>query len=246
MAEALFMDDSYLAECEATVQSVRDGRRVLLDRTVFHPQGGGQPSDTGVIRRGCEEFHVLAVRKGGGDISHEVAQEGLRAGDRVVCVLDWGRRHSLMRMHTAAHVLAAVIHRELGVLITGNQLDTDRTRFDFDMEQFDREKFEEAVSRANSVLSEDIGLKVYSLPRDEAMKIPGVVKLAAALPPSISVLRIVEIPGVDVQADGGTHVKSLREVGRIQILKLENKGKSNRRVYFTLQTNDTESMDDSI
>jgi Ser-tRNA(Ala) deacylase AlaX len=126
------------------------------------------------------------------------------------------------------------MHSSLGVLISGNQLEEDKTRFDFTMPDFDREKFDSVVKKANEALSSGVELKVYSLPREEAMKIPGVVKLAAALPPSISVLRIVEIPGVDVQADGGTHVRSLKEVGHIEIMRLDNKGKDNRRIYFTL------------
>jgi misacylated tRNA(Ala) deacylase len=126
------------------------------------------------------------------------------------------------------------MNKELDVLITGNQLGTEKTRFDFSMEEFDREKFDEIVEKANDLLSQDLELKVYELPREEAMEIPGVVKLANALPPSIKVLRIVEIPGIDVQADGGTHVRNLNEVGKISILKLENKGKANRRIYFTL------------
>jgi Ser-tRNA(Ala) deacylase AlaX len=124
--------------------------------------------------------------------------------------------------------------KEMGVLISGNQLDTDKTRFDFTMAEFDRDAFEKVVQKTNEALSKDIELKIYTLPREEAMKIDGVVKLANALPPSISTLRIVEIPGIDIQADGGTHVKSLREVGEISILKLENKGKDNRRIYFSL------------
>jgi misacylated tRNA(Ala) deacylase len=234
MSEALYLEDSYLRECEATVQSVKEGKYVVLDRTVFYPRGGGQPNDTGKIVRGDEEFAVVFVGRSEGRISHEVDRPGLNEGDKVRCVLDWERRHRLMRMHTAAHVLSATMNKELGVLITGNQLGEDKTRFDFSMEEFDRGKFDGIVAKANDLLSQDLELRVYDLPREEAMKIPGVVKLANALPPSIKVLRMVEIPDIDVQADGGTHVKNLNEVGKIDILKLENKGKSNRRIYFTL------------
>ena len=234
MSEALYMEDSYLRECDASVQSVKEGKYIVLDRTVFYPKGGGQPNDTGRMMRGEEEFKVVFVGKFEGKVSHEVDRPGLNGGDRVKCILDWPRRYTIMRMHTAAHVLAATMHKELGVLITGNQLGEDKTRFDFNMEDFDREKFETIVKKANETLSQDLGLKIYTLPREKAMEIEGVVKLANALPPSIRELRIVEIPGIDVQADGGTHVRNLREVGQIEILKLENKGKSNRRVYFTL------------
>jgi Ser-tRNA(Ala) deacylase AlaX len=242
MTKALYLDDSYLRECDATVESV-NGREAVLDQTIFYPRGGGQPSDSGrLVTASGAEFRVLSVVKKEGKIVHELDREpggetgnpGLAPGSRVHCTLDWERRYALMRMHTAAHVLGAVMHRELGVLISGNQLETDKARFDFTLAEFDRSKFEELVKKANDELSKDVVLKVYSLPREEALKIPGVVKLAGALPPSISELRIVEIGDIDVQADGGTHVRNLREAGKIQILKLENKGKENRRIYFTL------------
>jgi Ser-tRNA(Ala) deacylase AlaX len=235
MGEALYLEDSYLQECDAAVVEAR-GKEIVLDRTVFYPRGGGQPSDTGRLLSGAgNEFRVVNVSKKDGKIIHELDRDAsLSPGERVKCALDWPRRYKLMRMHTAAHVLGATMYSELGVLITGNQLEEDKARFDFSLGSFDRAKFEEVVGKANVALSSGAELRIYSLPREEAMKIPGVVKLANALPPSITTLRIVEIPGIDVQADGGTHVKSLREVGRIEILKLENKGKDNRRIYFSL------------
>jgi misacylated tRNA(Ala) deacylase len=235
MTEALYLKDSYLKECEATVVEALAGG-VVLDRTIFYPRGGGQPSDTGKILYAGGELQVVNVVRKEGIVIHEL-EPGAQVppkGAAVRCVLDWDRRYALMRMHTAAHVLSAVMHRELGALITGNQLEPDKTRFDFNLAEFDRAKFDGAVAKANEALTTQAELKTYSLPREEAMKIPGVVKLAAALPPSISELRIVEIPGIDIQADGGTHVRQLSEVGRIEVIKLENKGKENRRVYFTL------------
>jgi len=236
MTTLLCLEDSYLRECEATVTAV-NGREIVLDRTVFYPRGGGQPSDAGkIVSASGQEFRVVNVMKKDGETVHELENEAhsINAGDPVRCILDWERRYAHMRMHTAAHVLAAVMHRELGALISGNQIEADKTRFDFTLAEFDRAKFDDAVRKANDALSRDIQLKIYVLPREEAMKIPGVVKLAAALPPSIAQLRIVEIGDVDVQADGGTHVRNLKEVGKIQIERLENKGKENRRIYFTL------------
>lgn len=235
MSKALYLEDSYLKECEAVVESI-DGKEVVLDRTIFYPRGGGQPTDMGsLISENGNKFKIVSVSRKQGKIVHEFETEpDLKSGEKVKCVLDWERRYKLMRMHTAAHLLSSVMHKELGVLITGNQLETDKTRFDFSMENFDREKFDEVVKKANELLQQDLELKIYSLPREEAMKIPGVVKLANVLPPSIKVLRIVEIPDIDTQADGGTHVRNLNEVGQIEILKLENKGKNNRRIYFTL------------
>ena len=225
-----------MKECESAVVAVRDGKYVTLDKTIFYPIGGGQPSDKGKIVRISDgkEFNVTFVKKENGEAVHELDAEGLAQGDKVRCVLDWERRHVLMRMHTAAHILASIFYKEGGAQITGNQIDVDKSRFDFSMENFDREKMETYVAKANGVFQQDIPVKIYSLPREEAFKIEGIVKLAGALPPSISVLRIVEIPNVDIQADGGTHVKSTKEIGTIEILRLDNKGKENKRIYFTL------------
>lgn len=233
MNGALYLEDSYLKECSATVLSANE-REVVLDQTVFYPRGGGQPSDSGKIIKDSTEFRVISVFKKDGKIVHDVDSPGLSEGDTVRCMIDWTRRYRLMRMHTAAHVLGATMHNELGVLISGNQLEEDKARFDFTMESFDRSTFEDIVAKANNAIEKGAEIKVYSMQREEAMKIPGIVKLAGALPPDIMILRIVEIPGVDIQADGGTHVKSLSEVGKITILRLDNKGKANRRIYFTL------------
>lgn len=235
MSKSIYLIDSYQKECEATVEAVKDDKYVILDTNLFYPKGGGQPWDTGKILLAEKEFMVVFVGKFDGKISHEVDKPGLKSGDKVKCILDWGRRNTLMRMHTAAHMLAATINKEMGALITGNQLNTDKTRFDFNLENFDREKFDEIVEKVNELLKQDLELKIYTLPREEAMKIEGIVKLAGALLPSIKELRIVEIPGIDIQADGGTHVKNINEIGQIEVLKLENKGKNNRRIYFTLR-----------
>ncbi|MEM7817728.1 MAG: alanyl-tRNA editing protein, partial [Candidatus Aenigmatarchaeota archaeon] len=168
-------------------------------------------------------------------ICHEVDREGLKADDVVCGKLDWERRYRLMRMHTTAHLLSALLYKRSGVLITGNQLGTDRSRMDFSLENFDRSMFAAICSEANELVSKGVPVKIYFLPRDEALKIEGVVKLAGALPPNIETLRIVEIVGVDMQADGGPHVANLKELGSIEIVKMENKGKANRRVYFTLR-----------
>lgn len=234
MSEILCLDDSYLRECDSTVESA-EGTEIVLDRTVFYPRGGGQPSDTGQLVAGDgREVNVISVMKKDGKIVHAVDSPIFKAGDKVKCVIDWERRYVLMRMHTAAHVLAGTMHSKLGAQITGNQLEVEKTRFDFNLNEFDREKFDRIVDEANGLLSQDVELKIYYMPREDAMKIPGMVKLAGALPPAVTRLRIVEIPGIDTQADGGTHVRNLKEVGKIQLIKLENKGKDNRRIYFTL------------
>jgi misacylated tRNA(Ala) deacylase len=234
MTEALFLIDSYLKEIQATVVSVKDGKYMILDRTIFYPKGGGQPHDTGKIIKDDTVYNVIYVGKFSGEISHEVDHPGLKAGDAVNCILDWERRYKLMRSHTAAHVFASLLNQGTGALITGNQLEEDHVRFDFSLENYDRAILEEYLAKANKLFATDIPVKWYELPREEALKIPGVVKMANAFPPDLPTLRIVEIVGVDKQADGGTHVRNLKEVGRIELVKTENKGKHNRRIYFKL------------
>jgi misacylated tRNA(Ala) deacylase len=234
MTRALYLEDSYLRECDATVASVKDGKYVVLNQTIFYPKGGGQPWDTGKIEKENGTYNVVYVGKFSGEISHEVDRTGLKEGDKVHCVLDWDRRYKLMRSHTAAHVFASLLCVGTGALVTGNQLEEDKIRFDFSLEKFDPEILKQYLDRANELFRKDVPVKWYELPREEALKIPGVVKMAEAFPPDIPRLRIVEVVGVDKQADGGTHVRNLKEVGQIKVLKTENKGKQNRRVYFTL------------
>jgi misacylated tRNA(Ala) deacylase len=234
LTEALYLEDSYLRECDATVVSVKNGKYVVLDRTIFYPKGGGQPWDTGKIIDGSNTFNVVYVGKFSGEISHEVDCPGLNELDKVHCILDWERRYKLMRSHTAAHVFASLLCTGTGALVTGNQLEEDKVRFDFSLENYDKEILKNYIDEANGLFRKDIPVKWYELPKEEALRIPGIIKMAEALPPNLPSLRIVEIVGVDKQADGGTHVRSLREVGQIELLKTENKGKNNRRVYFKL------------
>jgi len=235
---ALYMDDSYIREFEAKVVSVTKGGEdkffVVLDRTAFYPNSGGQPHDTGKIVKNGVEYPVVYVGKFSGKISHEVSKEGLKEGDVVKGIIDWERRYKLMRMHTAAHLISEIFHKETEALITGNQLGLEHSRIDFSLENFDREMMKEYFTKANEIVSKDLKVKTYFLPREEAMKIEDITKLANALPPDVKNLRIVEIGNFDMQADGGTHVRSTKEIGRIEFLKAENKGKNNRRVYFRL------------
>jgi misacylated tRNA(Ala) deacylase len=179
---------------------------------------------------------VLDTIKAGEDsIAHVLQTAGsLVVGNPVHGVLDWNRRHRIMRMHTSAHLLSAIFHKETGALITGNQIEPDKSRIDFSLDDFDREKMLVYCSQANEAIAKDPPVKTYFMKREEALKIPGITKLASVMPPDVKDLRIVEIEGYDLQADGGVHVKNLGEVRKIEPLKFENKGKSNRRMYFTI------------
>ena len=257
MTEPLFLSDSYATAFEAKVLSVRPGAPpaagpgLVLDRTLFYYTSGGQPCDKGKIRKkvnGAEESNGLGavvkeVKKADGEVVHylEAPVDGalqpplsFAPGDLVQGEIDWPRRHRLMRMHTAGLVLSALFFKK-GVMITGNQLDVEQSRFDFSMEEFDRALIDSVISEANLLGAQSHAIHISSLPREEALKLPGMVKLAGALPPSLTTLRIVEIEGIDTQADGGTHVRNTQEVGTIELVRVENKGAKNRRIYFTLK-----------
>ncbi len=231
MTRRLFWEDMYLAKFSAVVQRV-DGNRVVLDQTAFNPQGGGLVSDTGTLGNA----KVGEVVKEGDEIVHVVDRaEGMAAGQSVDGAIDWDRRHRIMRMHTAAHILSAVVHNEAGGLITGNQIRPDESRVDFNLEDFDREKLTYYVDRVNEAAARGLEVKTFFMKREEALATPGFVKLAGAMPPSVEMLRIVQIGDVDTQADGGVHVKNTREIGRVVGLRADNKGKSNRRLYFSVE-----------
>lgn len=234
MTEKAYLKDSYLKECDATVTSVSEGKYVILDQTIFYPRGGGQPHDTGKIIKDGMAYNVVYVVELSGEISHEVDRPGLTEGEKVRCVLNWQRRYKFMRSHTAAHVFASLLCEGTGALITGNQINVDKTRFDFSLDYYDRALIEQYIEKANRLFSTKIAVEWYELPREEALQIPGCIKMANAFPPDTPTLRIVEITGVDKQADGGTHVRTLGEVGEITLLKTENKGRKNRRVYFSV------------
>ncbi|MBO3800162.1 MAG: alanyl-tRNA editing protein [Candidatus Brockarchaeota archaeon] len=228
------MDDSYLRDFEAKVVEVL-GDNVVLDKTAFHPRGGGLPEDTGVLVKEGKEFQVVQVFIENGKVLHNVPEHELKTGDAVKGVLNWEKRYMIMRMHTAIHALAAVFNKRTGALITGNQVNIDKSRLDMSLEKMDRVLIDEVFKETNKELAVGRPVKIYYLPREEALKIPGVIKLAEAAPPTVEKLRIVEIEGLDIQADGGPHVSNTKEVGELVLLKIENKGRNNRRVYFTLK-----------
>lgn len=238
MTELLYMNDSYLKEFDAKITKLTD-EGIVLDKTIFYPQGGGQPSDEGTIIKDNKEFKVKKVKKVEGDIIHFLEgdewKDFLKVDNQVKGILDWNRRYILMRMHTAAHVISSIFHKKAGALITGNQLDLDKSRIDFDLEDFDKEKIFAFVSEADKLMKDGNLVEISYLPKDDALADPDLVKLAKVLPPSVKELRIVTIGNIDKQCDGGTHVKNTKEVGTIEIVKMDNKGKSNRRIYFSIK-----------
>lgn len=223
-----------MKEFDAEVVGVKDDKFVVLNRTAFYPNAGGQPYDTGKFIKNNEEFPVVYAGKFSGRVSHEVSKGGLSAGDKIRGVIDWKRRYLFMRYHTACHILSRVIYKEAKAVITGNQIGEKKTRIDFSLENFNKDEIKDYAEKANMIVGRGLAVNIKFLPRDEAFRIPAVVRLKMQIPQSIARIRIVEIENFDQQACGGTHVKNTSEVGHIEIVKAENKGKDNRRIYFKI------------
>ena len=157
MEKALYLNDSYLKEFEAIVTSVKEGKFIVLDKTVFYPNSGGQPHDTGtMINDAGESYEVVFAGKFSGVVSHEVDKEGLKKGDSVKCSINWNRRHRFMRSHTASHILSGIIHKKTGAKITGNQIKEDKIRIDFSLENFDREEIKHYEAEANEIIKKNL------------------------------------------------------------------------------------------
>jgi misacylated tRNA(Ala) deacylase len=229
----MHLEDAYVKEWTTTVKAVKDGKYVTLEKTYFYPVGGGQPHDEGVIKKGDDEYRVVFAKKFD-DVSHEVDRPGLEAGDEVEVSIDWDRRHRLMRSHTAAHVVSALIRNRTGALITGNQLSPEKVRIDFSLDEFDPEMFRGIIDEANELIAAGAPMKFEVVTREQALDEPALAGLAKGLPEHVNEIRVVEIEEQDRQACGGTHVKDIKEIGELEFMKAENKGKNNRRVYFRL------------
>ena len=230
MTRKLYWEKPYEREFDAKVVQIED-RKVVLDQTIFFPRGGGVACDTGKLA----EVTVTETAKENGEIFHVLASTpSFKVGDSVHGQIDWDRRYRLMRMHTAGHLLSSIFFSKANCRITGNQIEQEKSRMDFNLDPFDRSLIEGFVAEANRLVNQDAQIKTYFMAREEVLRMPEFVKLAEAAPPSEPQLRIVEITGIDKQADGGQHVGQLKEVGQIRLLKLENKGKSNRRLYYDL------------
>ncbi len=235
MTDLLYLSDSYLREFEATVIDSRPDE-VLLDRTTFYPGGGGQPCDLGDLRSDGASWVVKAVRKEGDAIWHVLDRPAPPAGARVRGVLDWERRYQLMRTHTAMHILCGVIWRDYGASVTGGNMEPLRGRMDFEFERMRQELVREIEDRVNREVEAARPVRVAILPRAEAFQIPDLIRTKInLLPQDIAQVRVVEIVGLDLQADGGTHVANTSEVGPLRILEYKSKGAINKRIVLGLQ-----------
>ena len=236
MTTELFLDDAYLKEFSARVESL-NGREVVLDRTAFYPGGGGQPADKGTLGVGPIHASVVDVRREGRDVVHVL--DGTIPGTvrELNGALDWERRHAHMRYHTALHVLSAVMDGTFDARVTGGQMRADRARMDFSFPgEWTAEVVGEIERLANEALALDRPVKVYEVSREEALERPELIRTQVNLVPErVKTVRVVDIEGIDAQADGGTHVANTREVGRIEITNHKSKGRGNKRVEFVLR-----------
>jgi misacylated tRNA(Ala) deacylase len=235
MTELLYHTDAYLQEFEATVTAV-EGSAVALNRTAFYPGGGGQPNDVGTLTMNGQTLVVAKVRKAGEAVWHEIEGELPTLGAEVRGVLNWERRYQLMRTHTAMHILCGVIFRDYGASVTGGNMEPLKGRMDFEFDSMRQEFVREIEAKINAEVAAAREVRVKILSRAEAFAIPDLIRTKInLLPVGILEVRTVEIVGLDLQADGGTHVANTREVGRLRIADYKSKGKINKRLEVVIE-----------
>lgn len=238
MTELLYQTDSYLRELETDVVGhgeVNGAPAVVLAQTVLYPGGGGQPADRGTLRWDRQHVSVIRAAKQGADVAYALDGPLPPVGARVHMSVDWERRYRLMRTHTAMHCLCGVVFRDYGALVTGGQMDLDRSRMDFELADLSAERVAAIEEATNAAIRADLPVRVRILPREEAFAIPDLIRTKInLLPPGITEVRTVEIIGLDLQADGGTHVAHTSEIGGIRIVGTRSKGKSNKRLEIVL------------
>jgi misacylated tRNA(Ala) deacylase len=235
MTELLYLADSYQRICEARVAAV-NGDAVQLDRTVFYPTGGGQPHDTGILRQADAGWPVISVARQSGEVWHTLAGAPLPSvGSAVQGELDWSRRYALMRSHTALHVLCGVVFREYGALVTGANIAPERSRMDFELDDLSAERVRHIEELCNAHIQAARPVTWREIPRAEAFEIPDLIRTRInLLPEHITSVRVVEIEGLDLQADGGTHVRNTREIGGLRVVGTRSKGRLNKRLEIEL------------
>jgi misacylated tRNA(Ala) deacylase len=235
MTELLFHVDAYMKRFEALVLEVSE-EGVVLDRTAFYAGGGGQPSDRGTLKVGEMVSNVINMKKKDGKIWHILDGGSLDVGQTVEGEIDWPRRYQLMRTHTAMHILCGVIWRDYGASVTGGNMQPLRGRMDFEFETMRRELVEEIEEKINQEVLAEREVRTRILPREEAFQIPDLIRTKInLLPKGIVQVRVVEIVGLDLQADGGTHVANTKEVGKISIVDYKSKGAINKRLVVSLE-----------
>jgi len=238
MTDLLYQRDCYLKDFKAVVEAVNaEARAVLLDRTAFFPGGGGQPKDEGTLTLDGETWEVVKLRKTPEGLWHDLNGDGLlpAVGAPLAGKINWERRHKLMRTHTALHILCGVIFRDYGAHVTGCDFEPLDARMDFEFETLTRELVDEIERAVNREVDKNLPVRIEILPREEAFKIPDLIRTRInLLPEGISEVRTVNIVGLDLQADGGTHVKSTAEVGHIHVVDYKSKGKINKRIYIKI------------
>jgi misacylated tRNA(Ala) deacylase len=236
LAVELFLKDAYLREFEARVVRL-SGREVVLDRTAFYPGGGGQPPDKGALGVGPIRTSVIETRREDGEVVHVLDAPMPGSVREVGGELDWERRYAHMRYHTALHVLSAVLWRRFDAKVTGGRMRQGRARMDFSFEgEWTGEVAGEIESLTNEALAGDHPVKVYELSREEAARRPNLIRTRENLVPGhVERIRVIEIEGIDAQADGGTHVANTREVGEVEVTGYRSKGRRNKRIEFVLR-----------
>ncbi len=236
MTDVLAQSNAYLKEFDGTVTAI-NGDSIALDRTAFYPRGGGQPGDTGALVADSQEYRVLDVKKQGGEVWHKLDRAPVFAVGAVVHGrVDWDRRYKLMRTHTALHILCGVMFRDYGVSVTGGDMEPLAARMDFELERMSATFAQEMEEKVNAEVTAARDIRVKVLPREEAFQIPDLIRTKInLLPPDIQQVRTVEIVGLDLQADGGTHVANTREVGHIKVVGHESKGKINKRLRIAIE-----------
>ncbi len=236
MTEELFLEDAYLKEFESSVVGL-SGREVILARTAFYPGGGGQPADKGALGVGPVNAIVVDVRREEGNVVHVLDKAIPDTVRELKGELDWERRFAHMRYHTALHALSGVIWQNFGAKVTGGQMRANRARMDFSFPgEWTADVVGEIESLVNEALAEGRPVRVYELPREEALENPDLIRTQVNLVPErVKTVRVVEIEGIDTQADGGTHVANTEEVGEVEITGHKSKGRQNKRVEFVLR-----------
>jgi misacylated tRNA(Ala) deacylase len=230
----LYQVDAYCRRFPATITAAL-GEAVQLDRSAFYPGGGGQPHDRGTVTDGARTWSVTGARSAAGEVWYELDGEAPSVGAEVECEVDWERRYALMRTHTALHILCAVVWRDWGAKVTGANMEPLRGRMDFEFDNLSGEFVRELEERVNVEVAAARPTRVDFLPREQADQDPDLIRnKVSLLPPAIRVVRVVGIEGLDLQADGGTHVADTSEVGRIALPSYKSKGRINKRVELTL------------